>query len=701
MRLHDLRAVAVLAFLMALPLGSAAAEKPARGERLLLGFEADEIRRIAADMGIPPPPKKPRFFMSLKEADGGLDLRHHYILGTWRVRPGECSQGALSLAISASGYPFKDRIQRYRHVPPVRLPPAPLPYYQGMGVDGGYRLVFRTAGLFRTIFPADWSGYDLLRLDVRGEGVRQTFRIVLEDEEVEPPVVRNMTVEPGKWTTLEIDLQEAVKVRGLDLRRMAAFYVIVSEGRPVRARLDNIRLCRRGTAAAFRIVRDDSPQELPAYYRASSGPRPQRLPAGRPDRSPIAAGPPFAIDVGEDVTRAPQAAGGVVKPGTEYLAVTPCGWAAAYDNRRLLVGFTGAGGRNVFALQSLDGGKSWRGLDGGERATTVPVPNPDHGAGRGDAVGERADVLLLTSLGCAGTCVPAMRQFAQKLTFTGAGWRLRQAPALVDCDGRHCGSNQSILRLPDGRLWCAFGLVGRLGRIGINVRYSDDDGLVWRSWRPGRSGAIPGSFHPGRGASTYQYEEPCLVAHGEKGIACLWYERPDGTRIGDLKCARFDGTKWSPTETISLGRTVPGKHVSSRPPVHAVSVGGQEIFVVSSRFPGVLHYADGVWKKEAAGQIPAGGRISAAGDKHVLVFSAARQDPKVRDGGIVLRCCQRSADGRWSPPRELAREEAPLLFSKTRPSFVVQAYAPPNFVPIAWTCKGKSWIKYLRVPVAP
>ena len=290
-------ALSALALLGLLCFVRAASAEPPKGEKLLLGFEADEIRKIAAAMGVRPPGEKTPYYMSLRETDGGLDLRHHYILGTWRVRPGETSQGAMSLVVSASGYPFTDRVQRYRHVPPTKLPAPPLPYYQGIGVEGGYRLVFRTAGLFRTIFPADWSGYDLLRMDVRGEGVRQTFRIVLEDEDIEPPVVRNIAVEPGKWTTLEIDLQRAAKARGLDPKRMAALYIIVSEGKPIRARLDNIRLCRKGTAAAHNVVRDDSPQILPAYYQASTGPRPERLPEGRPDRSPIALARPFVIPI--------------------------------------------------------------------------------------------------------------------------------------------------------------------------------------------------------------------------------------------------------------------------------------------------------------------------------------------------------------------------------------------------------------------
>ena len=34
-----------------------------------------------------------------------------------------------------------------------------------------------------------------------------------------------------------------------------------------------------------------------------------------------------------------------------------------------------------------------------------------------------------------------------------------------------------------------------------------------------------------------------------------------------------------------------------------------------------------------------------------------------------------------------------------RPGFVVQPYAPPNFVLVAWSC-GKSWVKLLQVPAA-
>ena len=53
--------------------------------------------------------------------------------------------------------------------------------------------------------------------------------MVLEDEEIGPPIVRNLAIEPGKWVTLEIDLREAAKERGLDLKRMATLTIGVGE----------------------------------------------------------------------------------------------------------------------------------------------------------------------------------------------------------------------------------------------------------------------------------------------------------------------------------------------------------------------------------------------------------------------------------------------------------------------------------------
>src|SRR5262249_18628693 len=208
--------------------------------------------------------------------------------------------------------------------------------------------------IFRRIFPVDWSAYDLLRIDVYAEEAKQTVRILLEDEDIAPPLLRDISIEPGRWATLEVDLRAAVKERGLDLKRMATLSVGVAKwdgkvtpGNPYSALIDNLRLCRASVAAKLPVVRDPSPHKLPDYYRAVSKPQPEKLPDERPERTPLKLEKPFVI------------------PTETPCTVAPLGWAAAYDNQRLLLGFTKgntANVANVQVLQSLDGGQSWRGL---------------------------------------------------------------------------------------------------------------------------------------------------------------------------------------------------------------------------------------------------------------------------------------------------------------------------------------------------
>jgi hypothetical protein len=303
-------------------------------------------------------------------------------------------------------------------------------------------------------------------------------------------------------------------------------------------------------------------------------------------------------------------------------------------------------------------------------------------------------------MGCNGTVLSSLRWFAQKLTFTGQGWEVEKTPALVDCDLRHCSSNQSVVRAPDGRLWCAYGLVGRLGTNHINVRYSDDDGVTWRASRARTSGVLPGSMGPDRDGVGFGYthEEPCLVPFGS-GVACIWEDVSFRDRAR-LQWARFDGAKWSAIEEIAAPPRA--GHVWCRPQLHAVSVGGKEVFLASGFRNGMLHYRDGKWQQEPI-DVPFGGRLSVAGDKTVVVVAARSETADPRKGPMVIQAWQRRADGRWSGPRELAREEHPLAGMEganvLRPGLVVQAYAPPNFVPVAWSCKGQKWVKYLRIPV--
>ncbi len=198
------------------------------------------------------------------EMPGGVSM-----IGQWKVYQGKASQGDHALGLGGPAV----REEPYIPYSPVKFktPPEPFFYY-GLSCNGyslGGRL-FSTCGVFRRIFPVDWSDYDLLRLDVFCENVRQTMRLSLEDEEIGPPVVRNIIVEPGQWTTLEVDLRAAEKERGMDLKRMATLAVGVIKlhgtskaGKPYVALLDNLRLCRRSTPARLPVARDLSSHTLP------------------------------------------------------------------------------------------------------------------------------------------------------------------------------------------------------------------------------------------------------------------------------------------------------------------------------------------------------------------------------------------------------------------------------------------------------
>jgi hypothetical protein len=87
------------------------------------------------------------------------------------------------------------------------------------------------------------------------------------------------------------------------------------------------------------------------------------------------------------------------------------------------------------------------------------------------------------------------------------------------------------------------------------------------------------------------------------------------------------------------------------------------------------------------------------------ILHRATRDYAKHKGPVTFRMWQRQPDGSWKGPTELVTEQHPLSRNDNmysfRPSFVVQPYAPPNFIPLAWTCDRQRWVKVMRVPVDP
>src|SRR4029077_8362545 len=124
-----------------------------------------------------------------------------------------------------------------------------------------------------------------------------------------------------------------------------------------------------------------------------------------------------------------------------------------------------------------------------------------------------------------------------------------------------------------------------------------------------------------------------------------------------LLWSHFDGQVWSPVAEIEQPKRVAAGPMP-RPPLHAVSLGGKDIFLASAMFNGILHYKDGQWKVEVP-EVPAGSRLSAAGDKTVVGIAPVYSSGPLSKGPVVLPSWQRTADGQWWAPVDLTTEEQP------------------------------------------
>jgi len=698
----------LLELLIALCFRMALAGEPA-AQKLLLGFERAEVEGFAEALKA-----------QLADAEDVLgrpcvrvEMKGGRITREWSLHKGNASQGEWAAGLGLTRWPD-------RPVPGMFPTKKTAPFenrdvvihYNGLYADGDWRRLLNTSGIHHLFLPADWSDHDLLRLDVYCKDLTLEYHLAVEDEDVLPPVVRVMQVPADQWTTLELDLRAAAKGRGLDPKKITSMAVAVTgivkgelplakderKRREIRFALpDNIRLCRRDVRAELPVVRDEGPYELlPGYYRETAGPKPRSVEPDKPDHSPIKLEEPIVIRTGE-----------------KKHTVMRLGWASAYDNNHLSIGFEVTAFWGSRVLQSLDGGKTWVGLDGTPKATSLNVMDFIDGGGTGDVVDRFGDVLMTVfGLGCGGPSVYHPRVFTKQLTFLGAGkgWSLRELRAFVDCEPRHCTATQSAFRADSGRLWLAYGVLSRLNRTCIHVRYSDDDGLSWRPLEPGKAGRIPDSPWPeGRrldgtdfGLYVKTDPDPRMVALG-KGFACLWHNRREksGQHV-PLYFARFDGQRWLPLETVPYPQERTEFH--SLPRLQAVSLDGNEIFVQTAYANGVLRYRDGKWTRELPEAPASACRLCVAGGKALVVIAALPQPGGKTRGSarltapVVFRAWQRGPDGRWTGPRDLAREEEPLPFDETWAGFHVPRFSPPNFVPMVWA-NGGDWLKVLRVPV--
>jgi hypothetical protein len=379
-------------------------------------------------------------------------------------------------------------------------------------------MMYNSFGTFAKRFPRDWSGWDQLRVDVRSTEAEARFAVLLEDDDCEPHLDRVYRLPAGKWVTVAFDLAGAVEQKLLDPARMANLFLAVEkvEG-PTEVQADNLRLSPRGAKSKFPLLEDKRPWREPFLDAAPAEPAPARV-AAEPVRAPIEMAEPLVIDT--------SAIRLCYTRFSQLLHTLP-----AFDNRYMALGGSLGGGKS--ALVSTDGGRTWKGADGGDKATLL---SRGHQTDRGVYVDDGGGLLGVTIMTCAGGSNRSDLYF-RELKFTGSSWELKPF-TLVDVDVRHCPATVSVLRTSDGRIWAVWDHLNRRGKTALRLKCSDDDGKSWR--RPENSRFLDAE-------GTTLGGGPALAAFGAKGVAVFWRRGNYGLYWSHTE----DGKSWSAPELVA------------------------------------------------------------------------------------------------------------------------------------------------------
>lgn len=641
-------------------------------EKLIIGFEKAEL---SVGEAISHEEKSDSSWFYLLDSAEGFDFAACFEwpsgksrAWTWRCRPGEHTEGELALVTTARPANPKGLSASFEQTEFLsHFYPSARDRFEAELLMTTFQWLSKSRPELR-----DWSGYDLLRMDVRCEEAPVEVWLALEDNILEPPVVRTFSVPTGEWVTIELDLKKAVQIRELDLARIANFWLIGRASVRSTMRIDNIRIAKRGVAADYKVLRDDSSMAV-GIVSPKRPEVPSLSPGVKPDRSAVKLTKPTVVAKG---------------------SIVPLGWVSAYDNNLLFVAYSTNTGDSTKAkgkaIYTADGGHTWKQL------ADPRARNLDHGTARGCAIDVRGDGVAISSgPGCAGIGRATPRQHLTKYTFTGKGWEARPT-TILDSDIRHCGSNASVVRLRSGpykgRLWASWGEIGREHIIGVHVKFSDDDGRTWIPW--GKGAALPGSAAGEWSNGTYGYPETVITPYKEQ-VACFWRHK----RGCGVMWSFYDGTRWSEPSEISPV-VLDDMDGAYRATMSAVTRGDSEIFFTATGLSTVLRFDGKSWHKEPV-QIEDGGMLSLAGEV-VTLFNSGKVNRRWKERRwkrqSILRYYRRRPNGEWEGPVELTGKFN-IDEYRAIAGFSVPPYAPPNFVPLVWSDYDEGTIKLLKVPV--
>ncbi len=656
----------LIAVFVAVSVGFGAANAGERKVLLLNGFEPELMVQWAKKTG-----KRVR-----KNKDG--QIAWPGIRG--QLSTGDCTQGRHALV---------KRINKHLH------------YLRERGRESSRRTVgtvLKTWSVFTGCYPQDWSGYARLRLDVKSQDAPLRLRIDIEDSVIAPPLRRLFEIPAGKWVTAEFDLAEAARLRKVklpaggttrpgnadlegrivNLSKMAGITITVEIlKKPTTVKLDNLRLVSAGAEdgeTKLPLVSDRRPFPVPAPLPPSS-PQPREKLSCILNRAPIK---------WEDPTEIPLKGSSY---GLQIFDVAPL------DNDRMLMA---VGTTSV--MKTVDGGKTWTGLDGTLNKPTKAIDHDTTAPGR-IAAAMSPDIMLLGTAKCSGRATP-VDSYSVLVKFDGRHWKPRPR-GLVDVDDRHCPEHRvRIVRLPNGRIWSCWMNEDRWYKYRMRARYSDDEGKTWRD--ASANGLIEvttrGMKNPY--AVTWWVEKPTMpdwVAAGAMGnIGTISHDNrhshmqiaPWGRNVicafmtgGKMVTATFDGTKWSAPRPAGI----PGE------PASMVQLADRTVYLATSAGK-LFRLEGGKWTEDSPpggvgqGRLPYPGcdrtRLSVAGDVLVAIWS----------DGKKLFTSQKPKGGAWSKTHEIFNEERGVHH------IAAPARSVENFVPFVWSIT-KASARFVRIPV--
>jgi hypothetical protein len=647
-----------------------------RAQKLILGFEEAELGR-GAYISRQEKPGRQSWFYLLKRPEG-FDFAARFEwpgetnrAWTWHCRPGAHTEGKIALVANVAPINTEKQTATYTRTEFLSYfyPNIRRGLVEARPLMTSFQWLVKARPDLR-----DFSGYDLFRVDIHCDPVPVELWLAIEDNLLEPPVMRIYRIPEKKWVTVQLDLKEASRVRELDLTKITNFWLMAKSPARTTVRIDNIRIVKQGVPAANKLLRDNSPMTVPDI--PLKRPEVPRIPlTAKPDRTAIKLAKPVTLAAG---------------------SIVPFGWVSAYDNKHIFVAYSARDKTNpeakdeARAVFTNDGGRSWKQL------ADPTARNLDHGTARGCAVDVTGDGVAVSSgPGCAGLGNPNPRQHLTKYTFTGKGWEAR-FPAILDSDIRHCGSNASVVRLQSGpfkgRLWASWGQIGREHSMDVHIKFSDDDGRTWLPW--GKGAALDGSQSAKWSDGTYGYAETVICPYKEH-VACFWRHK---RRCG-VKWSVYDGSDWSAPKEISPA-TLDDMDGAYRATMSAVTKGQHEIFFTATGLNTVLRWDGKSWHNESV-SIEDGGMLSLAGDV-VMLFTSGKVNRRWKgvrwQRRAILQCYQRRPDGRWVGPVNLTPEFTMDEY-RSLAGFSVPPYAPENFIPLAYSDYDEGTVTLLKVPV--